>query len=275
MRKYFFLLLFITASLSAQQNVFLAAPEYNLKQFKIMEKVFIPPDGYQRVRVQENSFAGYLRRLPVVPDSFAVFDFKSNVRVKSRDSTLAAVIPVDIKGRNLWQCMDILQVFYMDWLFRQKKDSLIIFPLPDGTTLSWHEWRLGIRAVFKGLNFQKTKNGQPLSDMEAFRRYSNFIFEHSGTQTFWHYYPPVALQDIFPGDFIVKKGKKGHAVLIMDLAVNSDGEKIALIGQGDTPACQFYLLKKNVSPWFKIDENQEFPDLPIAKQMYWNGLRRF
>ena len=78
------------------------------------------------------------------------------------------------------------------------------------------------------------------------------------------------------GDFIVKKGTKGHVVIIVDLARNKEGNLIALIGQGDTPACQFYLLNyKKDNPWFPINTTNEVLPLPIKKEMRWEGLRRF
>ena len=104
----------------------------------------------------------------------------------------------------------------------------------------------------------------------------NTLFEYSGTQAFYHYYRSIPLSDLQIGDFIVKKGKNGHAVMIVDLAKNVKGDLVAMIGQGDTPACQFYLLKQpNGNPWFPINLNDPAPDLPIKKKMYWNGLRRF
>ena len=64
--------------------------------------------------------------------------------------------------------------------------------------------------------------------------------------------------------------------MIVDLARDKDGKLVALIGQGDTPACQFYLLNfKKGNPWFPIDIKKEILPLPIKKEMRWKGLRRF
>jgi len=63
--------------------------------------------------------------------------------------------------------------------------------------------------------------------------------------------------------------------MIVDLAENKRGERRAIFGQGDTPACEFYLLRgENGSPWIKIDPAGP-PPLPIRKIMEWKGLRRF
>ena len=64
--------------------------------------------------------------------------------------------------------------------------------------------------------------------------------------------------------------------MIVDMAKNTNGDLIALIGQGDTPACEFYLLNyKKENPWFPIDFDVEVLPLPIRKKMSWDGLRRF
>jgi Domain of unknown function (4846) len=270
------LFLFLYSNLFAQDNIFLAPQVYNLKKYSSIENEIPVPTGFQRVAIDSNSFAAYLRTLPIVDASHGVLDFKGRVRVKTGDSSLAAVVPVDIAGKNLWQCMDIILAFKVDFLNKEKRMAEIVFPLPEGTKLSWEEWQNGIRPSFKGLHFYKSISGNMDNSQKSFKKYVNTIFNYSNTQTFYHHYPAVELAEIKPGDFIVKKGKKGHAVFIVDVAENEYGEKIALIGQGDTPACQFYVLKnKQGSPWFKIHLDSKYPDLPISKKMFWLGLRRF
>jgi hypothetical protein len=270
-----FLLLLCFSCAFSQENLFLSPQSYNLQTFTSI-KDLNPPQGYKRVKADSNSFAAYLRNLPFVDDSHTVLDFKNSIRVKAGDSSLAAVVPIKILGKRLWQCMDILLVLNTDYLKKKNNSDLIEFPLPEGTLLSWPEWRDGFRPVFSGMQFNKKRNGSYNDSAKNFKRYLNEIFSSSGTQTFFYHYPQVPLNSIKPGDFIVKKGKKGHAVLIIDVAVNDNNEKVALIGQGDTPACQFYLLKnKQGSAWFKISSETEYPDLPIRKKMFWSGLRRF
>jgi len=265
------------AALQAQNTsvIFVPPAQYNLSSYKTIEQSYKPPQGFSRVWVAAGSFAAYLRALPLVKDSINVLDFKNRVFKKSTDSSLAAVVPVNISGKRLWQCMDILIRFHVDYLQKNPKTA-ISYPLPDGTPFSWQEWQQGMRPIFKGLSFSKVHKSNTDSSLKNFTRYLNTIFEYSGTQSFWHHYPDIHLKDIHPGDFIVKKGRNGHAVLIVDIAENSKGQKIALIGQGDTPACQFYLLKqKDGNTWFTIDTKSDYPLLPIKKKMFWAGLRRF
>ena len=55
--------------------------------------------------------------------------------------------------------------------------------------------------------------------------------------------------------------------MIIDLAQNAQGKLIALIGNGDTPACQFFLLNfKQNNPWIPLHFQQETLDLPLIQR---------
>jgi len=271
-----FLLFLLVSNAFSQESIFLQPSYYNLQNFDTIEKLFPPPAGFTRVNVQPNSFSEYLRNMPVLADSFNVRDFQDRIKVKSGDSTLAGVVPVNIKGRRLVQCMDIIVYLHADFLHKTGNLNSMEYPLPDGTLFSWNEWKTGYREVFERIRFVKKKVAAADSSERNRRIYLNRLFNYSDTQTFYHYYSEVEVSKILPADFIVKKGKRKHAVLIVDIAENALGEKVALIGQGDTPACQFYLLKdKKGNPWFEVSGASDCPDLPIRKKMFWTGLRRF
>ena len=212
----------------------------------------------------------------MLPENSPVKDFKNRIFKESDDSTVADLVAYDIKGRNLEQCMDILLRFRTEYLIENNRQNEIQFPLPDGLLLSWQDWANGQRPKFKGAHFYLEKIGKPDSSYRNLRRYLNTIFEYSSTQAFYHYYKNIDPADLQIGDFIVRKGDKGHAVMIVDLAQDKNGNLIALIGQGDTPACQFYLLNyEKGNPWFPIDIKTDVLPLPIKKEMRWKSLRRF
>ncbi|MGD9899249.1 MAG: DUF4846 domain-containing protein [Calditrichaceae bacterium] len=249
---------------------------YGLQKFDTMEERFPVPANYERLQVEKDSFADYLRNLPLLPGSTAVLDYRGKISVKSGDTTLAAVTAIDIAGRNLEQCMDILLRVRAEFLWTRGLKEQINFPLPDGLTLSWKQWAKGDRPEFAGLHFFLKRSSGQDSSRGNLENYLRVIFEYSGTQTFYHFYKDIPANELQIGDFIVKKGRKGHAVMIMDLARNKDGNLVALIAQGDTPACQLYILKNQKNEaWFPIDFSQKYLPLPIKKKMGWDGLRRF
>lgn len=248
----------------------------NVEKFDTVIERFSPPDGYERIRADSSSFAFWLRKMPLLPENSPVKDFKDRLCKKSNDSTVAAVVAYDIKGRNLDQCMDILLRFWAEYLIENNRQYAIQFPLPDGLILRWTDWANGLRPKFKGAHFYLKKNANPDNSTRNFERYLNTIFEYSGTQTFFHYYKYINPDSLQIGDFIVKKSNKGHTVMIVDLVYDKKGNFVALIGQGDTPACQFYLLNyQKDNPWFPIDITKEVLPLPIKKEIRWKGLRRF
>ena len=120
------------------------------------------------------------------------------------------------------------------------------------------------------------KTQQTDSSYKNFESYLRTIYAESHTQQFFHAYIAIDRRKFQVGDFIVIKGSKAHAVMIVDLAKDEQGNMKMLVGHGDTPACQFYLLsyKKN-QPWFPVDFDEEILPLPIRRKMKWSGLRRF
>ncbi len=234
------------------------------------------PEGFNRISDENNKFDDFLRNLELLPPISPVLDFRGKTFKSKNDTSVAAVVNWDISGRRLEQCMDILVRFYAEFLWQEKKIDKLVLPLPGGYQISWESWKNGYRPYFKGINVDLRKTAVSDSSRNTFEKYLRLVFAESNTQQFYFAYKPVDRYDIRIGDFIVKKGVKGHAVIIIDLAKDKNGNLRALIGQGDTPACQFYLLnyRKN-SPWIPLDFNKEFLPLPIRKKMTWDGLRRF
>ena len=204
-----------------------------------------------------------------------MLDYRGLIYKKGTDSTVFAVIDWDMQGKRLEQCMDILVRFYAEYLWENNLDEKIVFPLPGGYQLAWNDWKSGKRPHFKGVDVQLGNYARADSSRISFEQYLRTVFAESHTQQFYFAYQPITTDNIQIGDFIVKKGSKSHAVMIMDLAWNDRGDTIALIGHGDTPACQFYLLNYyKDNPWIPLDFNKKIP-LPIRREMTWDGLRRF
>ncbi|GEM_PF-1984801 len=234
------------------------------------------PPGFKRIAVTPNSFAAWLRKLPLKPAASPALDYRGRIKKSAYDTTVAAVVDMDILGKNLDQCMDILMRLRAEYFISQNRREAIAFPLPDGTMLPWRDWKKGYRFYLKNYRFFLKKSADSNSSKRNFEIYLRSVFDYTGTQAFYHYYKTIPFDSLKIGDFIVKKNPHGHAVMIVDIAEDEHGNKIALIGQGDTPACQFYILnnKKN-NPWFSINKSQQYPPLPIKKRMNWDGLRRF
>ncbi len=235
-----------------------------------------PPAGFHRVEIRKNSFAEWLRNLQLKPPESPVVDFRGKIFKSKDDTTVAAVIDWEIKGRRFDQCMDILVRFYAEYLWDKEELEKLNLPLPGKQSLKWTDWEKGFRPKFKGINFDLVKSEKYNSSKKNYNKFLNLVFAESHTQQFYYAYSVIEKQNVQVGDFIVKRGVKGHAVMIVDLAIDPEGNLVALIGQGDTPACEFYLLNyKKDDPWIPLDFSKEIIPLPINKKMTWDGLRRF
>ena len=237
---------------------------------------FSTPMGFERLPAAPGSFAAFLRHLPLRADGTPVKNFRGQIFKKSTDPTVAAVIDLDLHQKKLEQCMDVLQRFYAEYLITQSRFGEIKFSLPDKSLLAWFDWRDGWRPQRDGGEFPLNKTAPIDSSRASFEAYLREIFYYSGTETAYFGLEKISPLQIDIGDMLIKRGRRGHAVMIVDLAVNKSGDKIAIFAQGDTPACEPYILKlKDGSPWFSLDFSTPAPNLPISKKMNWDGVRRF
>jgi hypothetical protein len=99
------------------------------------------------------------------------------------------------------------------------------------------------------------------------------VFQWANTGSLSAQALPVTADSVRPGDFFVLPGNPGHAVLILDLACDADGRRVALLGQGFMPAQGLYVLGGDQRPWFTLT-----PGAPVITPFWdpfpWSSLRR-
>ena len=241
-----------------------------------IDEIPLPSVDFERVESFPGSFQQWLRELPLKPKGSDVLNYRGGVFKSGEDTAVAFVTDINIKNRRLEQCMDILIRFYSDFLQSENQMNTLILPLPGGYWIKWTDWKKGYRPIFKGIDVTLKKTSFPDSSYKNYQSYLNTVYSESHTQQFYHAYKKINRSDIMIGDMIIRKGTKGHAVMVVDLAKNDKGEMIALIGNGDTPACQFFLLNhKRNSPWIPLHSDQINLELPLKRKIGWDGLRRF
>ncbi len=249
---------------------------HELRPQNLIGSLPLPEPGFVRLPLDENSFGAWLRNLPLLPPGSPVLDYRKRIYKSSNDTTVAAVINLDIRGRRMEQCMDILIRLYGQFLWEKDRASELKLPLPGGYWLLWADWMQGIRPVFNGIDVTLKRTADQDNSYKQYSAYLRTVYAVSHTQQFYYWYEPILPEEIEVGDFFVLKGTKSHAVMVVDLAVGRGGQKYALIGHGDTPACEFHLLNYNKSrPWIPLDPHDSHLPLPIRRKMTWDGLRRF
>jgi len=227
------------------------------------------------VTVEEGHFGDWLRRLPLKAPGDPVLDYRGRIYKSADDTTVGSVIDMDIHGRKLEQCMDILVRLFAEYMWQSNRTEDLILPLPGGNWLSWDSWADGLRPQFRGIQVRLIKKKNPDHSQNNFNKYLREIYANSHTLQFYYNYKSIDFAEVRSGDVIIKNGRKKHAVMIVDIAKSNNNELVGLIGHGDTPACQFYLLRYNKDTlWFPLEADQKYLPLPIRRKMSWSGLRR-
>ena len=215
------------------------------------------PRGYQRTHVKEGSFAEFLRKLPLKNPGSPVRYY--NGQLKPNQSIHAAVINIDTGNRDLQQCADAVMRLRAEYLFRNNKKNKITFNLTSGHASPWRQWARGYRPVIRGSRVRFVLRSRPDYSYKNLRRYMNHIFAYAGTLSLAREMHRVHdVLTIKPGHVFIQGGSPGHAVLVIDSAVDrNNGRKIFLLAQSYMPAQSIHVLKNpadnRLSPWYRSD----------------------
>ncbi|MFL5353067.1 DUF4846 domain-containing protein [Archangium sp.] len=233
-----------------------------------------PPSGYARVPVEEGSFGAWLRGLPLRPAGTPVRDFSGGQVLAGDDGALAAVAELDVGPANLQQCADSIIRLHAEWLWSSGQKERIAYPFTSGHLASWSRYAAGERARVSGSKVTWVKGGPADGSRASFRAYLDLVFTYAGTLSLAAKTQRPSREDVRPGDFFVLGGSPGHAVLVLDVARNSEGKHVALLGQGFLPAQDFHVLSPGEDgPWFSLDASEVAT--PFWKPFAWSALRRF
>lgn len=214
------------------------------------------PDGYERISVQEGSFAHWLRNLPLKPGKPPVFLYDGSEKV---DQTVHhAIIDIDIGESDLQQCADAIIRLKGEYLYSLKKFKDIHFNFTSGDNASFIEWSNGYRPVVKNNKVCWKKSDEIDNSYKNFKKYLNTVFMFSGTYSLKKEMKKRSLENMQIGDIFIQGGFPGHAVIVVDMAVNKKNEKkIFLIAQSYMPAQDIHVLInpgcQNLSPWYELD----------------------
>ena len=218
---------------------------------------FAPPQGFRRSVVDTISFAYYLRNFRLLHPKEKVYLF--NGGLKSTQSVHASILDIDVGDRDLQQCADAVMRLRAEYLFAQKKYDEIGFDFTNGWKFEYSKWRQGFDLVVNG-NRTKWKSGAgPKESYKDFREYLDWVFMYAGTLSLARELKPKKLEDIEIGDVFIYGGSPGHAVIVVDLAINeTTGDKAFMIAQSYMPAQQIHILKNEfndeISPWYLVSQ---------------------
>ena len=203
-------------------------------EFATIKKIPLPK-GYKRVGVEENPFAEWLQNVSLKNDK-TVYLFDGSQ--KTNQQAQFAVLNISVGNKNLQQCADAVMRLRAEYLFAYARFEEIHFIDNDVTAY----------------------NFTPPYTTAHFKKYLDVVFDMCGSASLAKQLKAVqTFSDIKAGDVIIRADFPGHAVIVMDVAVNTTGKKIFLLAQSYMPAQDIHVLvnprNNDLSPWYLIDEN--------------------
>lgn len=218
-----------------------------------VESRFPAPAGYARDISPPGSFAAYLRSLRLKPQGAEVKLFDG--RVKPNHGIYAAVVDLAIGRRDLHQCADAVIRLRAEYFFARGRYDDIRFRFTSGFMAEYSRWRQGERIVVSGNVARWVRTGRPGDDYRSFWRYLETVFAYAGTASLAEELVEVTDESPAIGDVFIQPGHPGHAVIVIDKAVDrTHGRTVFLLAQSYMPAQEIQVLENpadpRLSPWY-------------------------
>jgi ribosomal protein S11 len=191
------------------------------------------PAGYTRIETGPGSFGNWLRKSRLKSDKVV---YLYNGTKKYNQDAQFAVLATPVGKKDLQQCADAVMRLRAEYLLDAGRRNEICF------------------IDNAGKKYLYTAE----SGASGFERFLEKVYSYCGTSSLSRQLKAVVdFKKIKPGDILIKGGFPGHAVIVMDVAVNRSGQKIYMIAQSYMPAQSIHVLKNpldnSASPWYPVD----------------------
>jgi hypothetical protein len=231
---------------------------------RTIETRFAPPQSYIRIPFPEGSFPEYLREIPLKPHGSDVKLYDGRTKP---GMVHEAVIDRDPGRKNIQQCADAVIRLRAEYLYSREEFNALHFNLTNGFRVDYSKWMQGYRVAVDGNRTWWVKSGEPGNSEAIFRQYLEFIYSYAGTISLAGELKKAEAGGFQPGDVFIHGGSPGHAVIIVDAAVNAvSGEKIFMLAQSYMPAQEIHILKNPdepaISPWYRLNASSYLLNTP-------------
>jgi len=219
---------------------------------------FAPPAGYEREAVAGDSFAAYLRQLPLKAHGAQVKLYDG--RTKPNRNTYAAVVDLAIGRRDLHQCADAIIRLRAEYLHSRGRYDEIRFRFSSGFPAEFARWRRGERIIMHGNRASWQQRAAPSAGYRDLWEFLEMVFTYAGTASLARELAAAPGDDPRSGDVFIQPGlgpggRAGHAVIVVDSALNrADGRSVFLLAQSYMPAQEIQVLLNpndaRLGPWY-------------------------
>lgn len=202
------------------------------------------PGDYTRLETGDTSFATWLRKRNLKKNKTV---YLYNGAEKQNQRAQFAVLDISVGNKDLQQCADAVMRLRAEYLFEMKKFDQVAFTDNANTRYQF--------------TMPYTK--------EHLLSYLEKVFGMCGSASLAKQLNKKNINDIEPGDVLIRGGFPGHAAMVMDVAVNKEGKRIFMLAQSYMPAQDIHILvnpqDENLSPWYEIEEEIVSPEYVFRK----------
>lgn len=185
------------------------------------------PLGYSRT--ETDSFGEYIRSINIKKDNTV---YLYNGEKKENQDAQFAVLDISVGSKDLQQCADAVMRIRGEWLFKTGQYEKISFRSVSGKNM-----------LFK-----------PPYTYGNFLKHMYNVFGLCNSWSLEKDLMTKNIHDVEIGDVLIKGGFPGHVVIVVDVAVNSKGEKAFMLAQSYMPAQDIHILKGEDGPWFFVKD---------------------
>ncbi len=226
-------------------------------------QAYPPPPG--ATRVAPDAFGQWLQARTLAPADQPVRTHAGAVVPQD-----ARVIQLPLVPGDLQQCADTAIRLRSEW---QREQGLpVTWHATSGDLVPWSRWQAGERPRAEGKGLTWSSGGARGDSDASWERYLAAVFTWAGTASLQaHDTVPAASPQ--PGDVVVQGGFPGHAVILLDVAVEPDGDTWVLVAEGFMPAQDAHVQHGPHHQWWAWDpvEGLALPYWPLPAE----GLRRW
>jgi len=221
------------------------------------------PQSYVRKEFSSNSFAHYLRHISLKPKDAPVKLYNGELKYVS--DVHYRVLDISVGNRDLQQCADAVMRLRAEYLFKTNQKDKISFNYTSGDAAVYTKWKNGYRPSINGNKVSWILRDKPDTTYSNFLKYMENVFMYAGSSSLSKELKPKNINELEIGDVFIKGGFPGHAVIVVDVAINlQTNKKVFMIAQSYMPAQDIHILKnftsnknnESISPWYEIPANK-------------------
>ncbi|MBQ6041461.1 MAG: hypothetical protein IJL32_11930 [Oscillospiraceae bacterium] len=235
----------------------------------------LPPDGFERIPASDDSFLAFMRRQSLYPDGASVCTYLGE---NLPGAHAAAVYELSVGSEGYQQCADSIIRLWSEYFFSTGQTDRIAFSLTNGYKTDYESWRAGKRVIAFGNAAWSMKLAKYDDSVQQFHNYLMTVMRYAGTRSLEAESKPIRAKDARAGDLLVNGGTPGHAAVIVDEAVNAEGDRCYLLAQGFMPAQNCHIITgagDANNPWYTEEQLSGDPVLVSSYPFNGEALRRW